>query len=79
MKNVIVVTEKSRENKKLLAIENIDKTIMVEVTKVLSAINLRSKHNWAISNVDIDVARDLRLIYIQKYWRHIGQIQDDIN
>lgn len=49
-----------------MAIENIDKTAMAEITKVSSAINLESKYNWAISNADIDATRDLGLIAIQK-------------
>ena len=67
MINVIKVAEKGKKNKELLAIENIDKTAMAEVTKVLSIIDLRSKHNKAISNADIDVAEDLSLIGIKKY------------
>ncbi len=47
--------------------ENIDKTAMVEVAKVLTAIDLESKHSWAINNADIDIARDQGLINIKKY------------
>ncbi len=67
MKDVIAVAEKGRKNKKLLAMENIDKTAMTEVAKMSSTIDLRSKHSWAISNTDIDVVRDLGLINIKKY------------
>ena len=45
MKNVIIVTESDGENKELLAIENANKTIIMEVIKALIAINLRIKHN----------------------------------
>ncbi len=41
IKNVIVVVKKSRENKKLLVMKNIDKTAIAEVTKVLSTIDLK--------------------------------------
>ena len=67
MKNVIAVAEKGRKNKKLLAIENADKTAMAEVTKVSNAIDLGNKNSWAISNADINAARELRLIDIKKY------------
>ena len=71
--------EKSGEKKELLVIENANKTAMADSLKILSAINLKNKYSWAISNVDIDAARDLRLIYMKKYGRCVGQIQDKIN
>ncbi len=64
MKDMIAVAERGG---KLLAIENEEKTVIAEVAKVSSAINLGSKHSWAISNADIDAARDLRLTSIKKY------------
>ena len=67
MKNIITLTEKSGENKKLLAIKYIDKTAMVEMAKVSSTIDFVNKHSWAISNADIDVVGDLELIGIKKY------------
>ncbi len=79
IKDVIAVAEKGRENKELLAMENVDKTAMAEVAKVLSAIDLGSKHSWTISNTDIDAAGDLGLISIKKYWRRAGQIQDEVD
>ncbi len=69
MKDVILVAERGRE---LLAMENADKTAIAEVAKMSSAIDLGSKHSWAISNADMDVARDLGLTSIKKYWRHTG-------
>ena len=74
MKKVIAMAEKDRENKELLTIKNVDKTAMAKFAKVLSAIDLRSKHSWAISNADIDVAGNLRLIGIKKYWTYAGQV-----
>ena len=67
MKHMIAVVEKSKENKELLAIKNVDKTIMVEVAKISNAINLDNKHSWAISNANIDATKDLSLIGIKKY------------
>lgn len=45
MKNMIVVAEKSEENKKLLAIQNAEKTVIAEVAKVMSTIDFENKHN----------------------------------
>ena len=67
MKNVIAVVEKDRENKELLAMENVDKTTIAEVVKVLNAIDLKNKHNSAISNADMNVAGYLGLISFKKY------------
>lgn len=79
MKNVIIVTESDGENKELLAIENANKTIIMEVIKALIAINLRIKHNQAINNADIDVTRNLGLIGIKKYQRYTSQIQEKVD
>ncbi len=65
MNDVIAVAERGGENKELLAMENIDKTVMAKVAKVSNVINLRSKHSWAISNADIDTAGDLGLIVLK--------------
>ena len=45
MKNVIAAVKKSRENKKLVTIKNIDKTVMAEVAKVFNAIDLDNKYS----------------------------------
>ena len=79
IKDVIAVAKKDGEIKELLAMKNIDKTAMAEVAKVLSVIDLRNKHNWAINNANIDVAGDLGLTSIKKYWKRAGQIQDKVD
>ncbi len=76
MKDVISVAKRGGE---LLAMGKIDKTAIAKGTKVLSAIDLGSKHNWAISNDDIDATEDLGLTGIKKYWRHADQIQDEVD
>ncbi len=79
IKDLIAIAEKGGENKQLLAIENRDKTAIVEVAKVSIAIDPQSKRSWAISNADIDIAGDLWLIGIKKYWRCAGQIEDKVD
>lgn len=74
MKDIIIVTKKGGENKKLLAIKNVNKTTMMDIAKVLSAIDLKSKYSWAISNTNIDTTGNLGLIGIIKYWRRASQI-----
>lgn len=56
---MIILTKKSRNNEKLLIIENIDKIAIAKVAKVLNTINLVSKHSWTISNSDIDIVEDI--------------------
>lgn len=67
IEDIIIVAKKYRENERLLTIKNITKIVMSEVAKVLSANDLGSKYNWVISNIDIDIVRDLRLLGIIKY------------
>lgn len=59
--------------------KNVDKTATAEVAKISSTIDLDNKYSQAINNADIDVAKNLRLIDIEKYWRYVGQIQDKVN
>ena len=73
------MAERGRENKELLAMENVNKTAMAEMTKVSSPIDLGSKYSGTICNADMDIARDLRLIDIKKYGRCAGQIQDKVD
>ena len=42
---MIVVAERGRKNGGPLAMENVDKTAMVEIAKILSIIDLGNKYN----------------------------------
>lgn len=80
MKNMLAVTEKNRKNEEQLAMENIlNKSAMAEVIKVSNVIDLGSKYSWAISNTDIDVAKDLGLTGMKKYRTCTGQIQAKVD
>lgn len=70
--------KRSKDNKKLLAIENIDKTAVAKIAKVLNVIDFDKKHKWAINNNDMDATKDLKVIGIKKYSRCTGQIQNKI-
>lgn len=66
---MVAVAKKGRKNEKQLAMENLlYKTAMAEVAKVSNVINLGVQYSQAISNIDIDIARDLGLTRIKKYW-----------
>lgn len=71
---MIAIAKRGRKNRGLLALENIDKSAIAEVVKLSSIIDLGNIYNWAISNANIDTARDLRLTDIKKYWRCTSQI-----
>ena len=45
MKDVIVVAEKGGENKELLVIKKADKTVIAEIAKISSVIDLGSKYS----------------------------------
>lgn len=53
--------------------------VIAKIAKVLNAIDLGSKYSWAINNIDICVARDLKFTKIQKYQRYTYQIFDKVN
>lgn len=55
---MIAVVERGRKNKEILVIENIDKIAMIGIAKVSNAIYLGKKYIWAISNANINAARN---------------------
>lgn len=73
MKKLIAAAEKDRENRRSLAIKNINKIAMVEIAKMLNVIDLNSRYMWVMNNVDIYTAIDLRLTNIKKYKRSAGK------
>ena len=58
---------------------NANKISLAEVGKTSSPMDLDSQYIWAISNIDIDAARDLGLTGIKKHWRLAGQIEKEVN
>lgn len=60
----VIISEKVRGKKRQLIIRNaINPT---DVAKMSRTINHNSKYIWAISNANIDAAKDLRLTGIKK-------------
>ena len=56
-----------------------DKIVQAEVPRTLSPMDLDGKYMWAMSNIDIDTARDLGLTGIKKHWRFTSQIEKDVD
>ena len=78
MKDVII-SKKALKKEGQLVVRNVDKIALAEVGRTSSPIDLDGKYMWAISNVDIDAARDLGLTGIKKHWRLAGQIEKEVN
>ena len=58
---------------------NADKIAQAEVARTSNTMDLDGKYIWAMSNVDIDAARDLGLTGIKKHWRLAGQIEKEVD
>ena len=58
---------------------NVEKIAQAEVARTSSLMDLDGKYMWAMSNVDIDAARDLGLTGIKKHWRLAGQIEKEVD
>ena len=78
MKDVII-SKKTLEKEGQLVVRNANKIALAEVRRTSSPMDLDGKYMWAISNVDIDAARDLGLTNIKKHWKLAGQIEKEVN
>ncbi len=61
----IIISEKAREKK--LSEGPVDTTATAEVARTSSPIDLAWKYKWAMSNVDMDAAKELGLTGVKKY------------
>lgn len=61
----IIISEKTGEKKELLVVENAIK--LAKVAKILCLTNFNSKYMQVISNIDMDITRNLRLTSVKKY------------
>ncbi len=65
MKDVII-SEKARKEK-MLSENIVNMTAPMKVARVLSLIDFAESYNWAMSDADLDVAKELKLTGIKKY------------
>ena len=63
----VIISKKALKKEGQLVVRNADKIALVEVRKTSSPMDLDDKYIWAISNVDIDAAKDLGLTGIKKH------------
>lgn len=52
--NIIILIKRNRNNKRLLIIKNIDKIIILKISKILSFNNFNNKYNYIIKNNNIN-------------------------
>ena len=77
MKDVII-EEKARE-KEGLSESIADTTAPAKVAQGSSPVDLAGKYMWAMSNANIDAAKELGLIGIKKYWKRAGQVEMELD
>ena len=77
MKDVII-SEKARKEE-ILSESIANMTAPAEMAQVLSLIDFAGRYNWVMSDVDLDIAKELGLTGIKKYWRYIGQVEMELN
>ena len=74
----MIIEEKAREKERLS--KNIaNTTAPVELAQALSSINFTRKYIWAISDADMDAAKELELTSIKKYWRCTRQVEMELD
>ena len=74
----MIISEKAKEEETLW--KGIINTIVpVQITQILSFVDLARRYNWAISNANLDAAKKLGLTGIKKYWRRTGQIEIELD
>ncbi len=56
-----------------------DTTASAEVAQASSPIDLTWKYRWAMSNVDIDVAKEQELTGVKKYWGRATQVKMELD
>ncbi len=62
----MIILKKAKEEKMLLR-GIADTTVLAEVAQTSSLIDLTRRYYWAMSNVNLDVAKKLGLTDIKKY------------
>ena len=63
----IIILKKALEKERQLEMRNTDKIALAKIGRTSSPMDLDGKYMKAISNVDINMARDLGLTNIEKH------------
>ena len=77
MKNGIIL-EKTREKEKLSE-DLADRSVLAELARASSPVNLAWRYRWAMSKTDIESAEKLGLTGVKNYWRHAGQVEMELD
>lgn len=67
MMKSVIISEKNRKKEENSIKKNADKITLVKVIKTSSLVDLNDRYMQAISNIDINVAKNLGLTNIKKY------------
>lgn len=70
---IIIILKKAKDQK--LSKRFLDTTTLAEVAQVLSLVDFAWIYIWAISNVNMDIAKKLGLIEVKKYRKHTSQVE----
>ena len=74
----VIIEEKARE-KEELSESIVDTTAPAKMIQASSFVDLAEKYMWAISNANLDAAKELGLIGIKKYWRYARQVEIELD
>ncbi len=56
-----------------------DATMLAELARVSSLVDLAGRYNWTMSHADLDVAKKLGLTDIKNYQRYAGQVEMELD
>ncbi len=74
----VIVSDKAKEDK-MLSESIADTTVPTKVARVSSPVDLVGRYNWAMSDADLDAAKELGLTGIKKYWIRAGQVEIELD
>lgn len=77
MKDIIILKKVRKTEKLSKSITDI--TASAEVVQVLSLVDFVQRYKWAMSNADLDTAKELRLTRVKKYLRYSGQVEMELD
>ena len=61
----VIISKRALEKEEQLVMRDVNKIMLAKVRKTSSLIDHDGKYIWTLNNIDINAARDLRLICIK--------------